>query len=99
MARLIDADSLIKEICRDQCEREAKGCGSRCELVIYADNEPTVDAVRVVRCEDCKHLYFADNRIPEEQCWVCELEHQTDMRFDFNWYCADGERREDNAAD
>ena len=29
------------------------------------------DVVPVVRCKDCKHFYFADNRIPQEQRYVC----------------------------
>jgi len=51
-----------------------------------------VDALPVVRCKDCKHRYFADNRVLSEQTWVCEkdgLEKRPD------WYCADGERRDE----
>ena len=38
--RIIDADELTREICRDQCERD--GCGSHCELINYVENAPTV---------------------------------------------------------
>ena len=31
------------------------------------------DVAPVVRCRDCKHYYFADNRIPQEQRYVCEI--------------------------
>lgn len=41
MSRLIDADGLTREICRDQCEKD--GCGSRCELINYVENAPTVN--------------------------------------------------------
>ena len=50
---------------------------------------PTIDAVEVVRCKDCKHwgydVIFQDG-------W-CRGLH----RGDPNWFCADGERREKDA--
>ena len=51
-------------------------------LVYWDDIEaaPTVDAVEVVRCEDCKHRY--------EDSW-CEYVDDDD-----NFYCARGERKE-----
>lgn len=39
--RLIDADGLRLEICRDQCERD--GCDYQCSEVQYVDNAPTVN--------------------------------------------------------
>ena len=52
---------------------------------------PTVDAVPVVRCKDCKHRYFADNRIPSEQENVCG---RNGIVVTPDWFCADAERRE-----
>ena len=52
---------------------------------------PSVDAAPVVRCRDCKHCYFAANRVPAEQCLVCD-KYDIDVTDDF--YCADGERRD-----
>lgn len=43
----------------------------------------------VVRCKDCKHCYFASNRIPCEQTLACG-KHGIDIAPD--WFCADGER-------
>ena len=43
------------------------------------DNVPTVDAVEVVRCKDCKHRY--------SDSW-CEYVDDDD-----NFYCARGERK------
>lgn len=40
--RLIDANGLIDEICRDQCERKYKDCDSICEIAAYVVNAPTV---------------------------------------------------------
>lgn len=50
------------------------------------------DKVEVVRCKDCKHRYYADNRVPHERTWVCERfsnEETTDSDF-----CSFGERSE-----
>ena len=51
-------------------------------LVYWDDIEaaPTVDAVEVVRCKDCKHRY--------QDSW-CEYVDDDD-----NFYCARGERKE-----
>ena len=49
------------------------------------------DSRELITCKNCKYGYFADNRVPEQQCWVCEkygLENGPD------WYCADGKLRE-----
>lgn len=48
--RLIDADRLI-----DEFEDTIGNPISRTRLKLQVQNQPTVDAVEVVRCEDCKH--------------------------------------------
>lgn len=51
------------------------------------------DTAEVVRCKDCKHRYYADNRVPHERTWVCERfanEEITD-----NDFCSFGERNEE----
>ena len=70
MARLIDADALIKEANSD-------GAYGYVDAKQIAD-APTVDAVPVVRCKDCK--YFKTR--------LCENEDNYD-----DWFCADGERK------
>ena len=61
------------------------------EAKLTLDAMPTVDAVPIVRCKECKHNMddFAWNGEPYK--W-CELQHQH-MADDF--FCADGERRTD----
>ncbi len=67
MSRLIDADKL---------ERQEYWGNERCFDYVDAediDNAPTVDAVEVVRCKDCKHydlgvclkIYSNGNAHPE----------------------------------
>ena len=76
--RLIDYYYLAEKI---ECPGEP--------IVYWHDIEaaPTVDAVPVVRCKDCK--YHEDEEIGMVYCpnalggWVAE-----------NWFCADGERKE-----
>ena len=45
----------------------------------------------LVRCKDCRHFFQDD--MGNVVVYQCELNHE-DMRDDF--YCADGERREDD---
>lgn len=49
----------------------------------------------VVSCKDCKHCYYASNRIPEQRCYACD-----EFGFDIgneipstDFYCAFGERK------
>ena len=85
--RPIDADALMKTVFNDVVlvDGEVKGVGLI--LAETVDNAPTIDAVPVVRCKDCK--YHEDEEIGMVYCpnalggWVRE-----------NWFCADGERKE-----
>lgn len=53
------------------------------------ENAPTVDAVPVVRCKDCKYCY-AEGFVNVRN--VCE-KHYDFGNVDDDWFCADGERR------
>ena len=85
--RLIDGDLLMKTVFNDVVlvDGEVKGVGLI--LAETVDKAPTIDAVPVVRCRECKH--HEDEEIGMVYCpnmiggWVVE-----------NWYCADGERKE-----
>lgn len=50
---------------------------------------PSVDAVEVVRCKDCKHRYVDGENVRYN---VCELNHNKVQSDD--WYCADGEQND-----
>ena len=83
MARLIDTDKLGMYLADDQLANR----GWRddvCELlddVMYALEEaPTIDAVEVVRCKDCKYWNNGD-------CYRLELSRPDD-------FCSYGERKE-----
>ena len=77
MARLIDADALIKEA-------NADGAYGYVDAKQIAD-APTVDAVKVVRCKDCKWVY----RDKYSGCYFC---HERQVRSEH--FCSYGERKE-----
>ena len=60
MARLIDADKQIAEIKKTYCDGCDNYGGAKCracwvdDAMCLIDDAPTVDAVEVVRCQDCK---------------------------------------------
>ena len=57
---------------------------------------PTADVVEVVRCKDCFYSkpYNAVWYLPlkENSLWCSRYEVEKEL----NWFCADGERREDD---
>ena len=61
MARLIDADKRIEEIKKIYCDGCDNYGGAKCracwvdDAMCLIEDAPTVDAVPVVRCRDCKH--------------------------------------------
>lgn len=89
MAKLID-DEVVKEYLK----RVIWGADRKIDK--WVDVMPAVDAMPVVRCKDCKHCYFAANRVPSQQSLVCD---KSGKNVTDDWFCADGERRDDDAAD
>ena len=92
--RLIDADALVLQIKLNFTSAklgETKAWYTMENVISALRKAPTVDAVPVVRCKDCKYYKVeggqcpADNTSDRYYSWIP----------DPNWYCADGERRED----
>ena len=89
--RLIDADRLSEAIYDNVSApyEEAVCAKEDCLTEIYA--APTVDAVPVVRCKDCKHWKFAQH-INDNLC------HRFDgdpwIPTEPNDFCSQGERKE-----
>ena len=84
--RLIDADALDWE-CIEHKYGARDDAVVDCEITI--DIAPTLDAVPVVRCKDCR--YYQDNNggYPNADCKWCK-----DETPDANDYCSCGERNE-----
>lgn len=47
---------------------------------------------KIIRCKDCKHYYYADNRIPQEQRYSCDLDGD---KWSPDSFCSFAERREE----
>ena len=81
MARLIDADRLIKEA-------NADGAYGYVDAKQITD-APTVDAVEVVRCRDCAKLGLFT-------CPICFIENKTlqFVNISPDFFCGEGERKD-----
>ena len=82
--RLLDANALLAELDKFANPMPNKSgydflCGVA-SVITEVECAPTVDAVEVVRCKDCKHRY--------SDSW-CEYVDDDD-----NFYCARGERKD-----
>ena len=64
--RLIDADALLDKFLRSYTEQEKVGnfqfvaCEIKQDFADMVCEQPTIDAVLVVRCRECKHYGTAD---------------------------------------
>ena len=93
MGRLIDADRLKAHYCwwaggsKEMTIDEAK---KTFDTII--DLQPTVDAVEVVRCKDCKWWKTKYMRLGERK--VCVIEAYEPVRNE-DEYCSWAERKED----
>lgn len=78
--RLIDANALIAEYDRVHIGEPGKARK-------LMEDAPTIDAVEVVRCKDCKWLY-------DEMDDYCCRSHRGLVRICENSFCSYGERKE-----
>lgn len=82
--RLIDKDALLAAY-----DATHKGEPGRARKLI--EDAPTVDAVTVVRCKDCK-WWNTEWKHEDGECYCYKIDQWTAPQF----YCADGERRDGN---
>lgn len=93
--RLIDADELIESMGvsdavkwgnKDGYQQDRSYSTLMCyEIKDYIDSQPTIDAVSVIRCKDCK---WYDTE------YHCKLNgYSCGMSPD--WFCADGKKEEE----
>lgn len=86
--RLIDADALKEELAKKTPHFAQRIEFTPCFEAIR--DAPTVDAVRVVRCGECKHRCGHMDGYTE-----CDKTERIRIWHPDDWYCADGERREE----
>ena len=86
--RLIDADALKRDICQycNDVYSDAPCEPSDCEHMRIIDNQPTIDAVEVVRCRDCRNILH--DRMGNKFC----DKHGAYIN-NLNDFCPCGERR------
>ena len=96
--RTIDADALMKTVFNDVVlvDGEVKGVGLI--LAETVDNAPTIDAVPVVRCRECKHRYTENCPMYFHDFYWLEgygeyVDDDTDHTED-DYFCQKGERKE-----
>ena len=96
--RPIDGDLLMKTVFNDVVlvDGEVKGVGLI--LAETVDNAPTIDAVPVVRCRECKHRYTENCPMYFHDFYWLEgygeyVDDDTDHTED-DYFCPKGERKE-----
>ena len=91
--RLVDADAVLRH------KRKMSGADFGGEFwdeaVLASDikNAPTVDAVEVVRCKDCKHHYWEQEPCHGKSVHYCELPHMRGVEVFKEFFCYYGERK------
>lgn len=92
-----DAIDRINEYIEEYSEIDSDGnhsekwCAMQ-EAKTIIENMPSAQP-EIIRCKDCKHYYFAGNRVPQEQRFVCDLDWD---RWEPDDYCSYAERKELN---
>ena len=90
--RLIDADDLAAKIMMEAPDFMDGGSSITKAFILAMVKTrsvtPTIDAVQVVRCKDCRNCTFSDG----EQLADCMIK-QGWFPVKPDWFCADGEKR------
>lgn len=90
--RLIDADALMEK------EHSLLGEGEVLHRIppSHVDAAPTIEAVPVVRCRECKHFNLQTHECENEDI---STDHEGGASYSLNFYdddfCSYGERKED----
>lgn len=83
--RLIDANALIKEA-------NADGAYGYVDAKQIAD-APTIDAVEVVRCKDCKYHHWEQEPCHGKIEHYCELPHMRGVEVFKEFFCYYGKQK------
>lgn len=98
--RLIDADALAMHLADWQLSSDEEERDVIEEAIRAIDNAPTVDAVPVVRCKDCKHWQPSEYGVVEQPyCKYLGYIEETGLDIcigNENDFCSFGERKDDD---
>ena len=89
--RLINADNLVPDICDAEIEYSTKPVNFSANAI---DLAPTVDAVPVVRCRECKHHYWEQEPCHGKSVHYCKLPRMSGVEVFKEFFCYYGERKE-----
>lgn len=92
--RLIDADRAL-EIVRDQGIAHPSAYYLTNYATLILREAPTVDAVEVVRCRDCKRCFKHTTKRNRQYMWIC-MRNDTDLYVRPDDFCSYGERKDDD---
>ena len=96
--RLIDADALRSYM--DECSKESRFRVYYGYAESFINDAPTINAVPVVRCRECKHHRDKDEQEQQylaEDILICTSPDATDDCWNAVWpdhFCSYGERKE-----
>ena len=98
MARLIDADALLEiykkwipQLASPEDDGDKRGVET---CITVLKGSPTVDAVEVVRCKDCKHHYWEQELCHGKSIHYCNLPHMSGIEVFKEFFCYYGELKE-----
>ena len=81
--RLVDADKLKEDVLDlPNCPNEFSDTYDKARILDLVDEQPAVDAVEVVRCENCKWFGEEDE---DGECW-CFLNDVSTLRYGFCYW-------------
>ena len=83
--KLIDADAFLEKMKRTSRYFDA---------VFDVEEMPTVDAVEVVRCRECKYHYWEQEPCHGKVVHYCKLPHMIGVEVFKEFFCYYGERKE-----
>ena len=83
--RLIDADALLEKM---------KRTNRYFDVLFDVEEMPTVDAVEVVRCRECKYHYWEQEPCHGKSVHYCKLPHMRGVEVFKEFFCYYGDRKE-----
>lgn len=100
--RLIDVDEVLRKMQQvldeKQDQRDSVAYFAFSSVMSALQTEPTVDAVEVVRCKECKHYGWEQEPCHGKTWRFCRL-HKGLVVVNRDTFCSYGERRTDDAVD
>ena len=90
--RLIDVDATVERLNKHTLADGLFGAGitlATDRAIAVVHSAPTIDAVPIVRCRECKHFQADEIAVQSTgTCWHCE------MVKNFDDFCSYGERKD-----